>query len=315
MKRHDLTIAVVGRNGQVAWELRQSLASLGTVCCIGRPELDLTDPDSIRSSIRRLRPDVLVNAAAYTGVDQAESEPGVAMNVNANAQQVLAEEAKEACALFITYSSDYVFNGEKSTPYLETDAPGPLNVYGGSKLAGDCAVESVGDAYLIFRTSWVYGARGKNFLTTILRLATEREELRIVDDQVGAPTWARDIANATSRVLAKLIEEPVLNGKETMAAKLRDRCGVYNMTAAGSVSWCGFAKAIIQEAARRRLCHSMADIVPISSREYPLPARRPPNSRLSNSKLGNVFRISLPEWRESLGCVLDEIATQRCSKP
>jgi dTDP-4-dehydrorhamnose reductase len=309
MKRPDLKIGIVGRNGQVAWELREVLASLGSISCVGRPELDLNDLDSVRAGVRRLHPDVLVNAAAYTAVDQAESEPDVAMKANVEAPRVLAEEAKRVGALLINYSSDYVFDGEKTDPYLEADEPNPLNVYGGTKLAGDRAVEVVDGAYLILRTSWIYGLRGKNFLNTILKLAAEREELGIVDDQVGAPTWSRDIARATGQIIAHLAAEPDLPGRESLAEKLGDRRGIYNMTAGESVSWYGFATAIVEEAEKRRSSqHRLARIVPILTSQYPLPARRPKNSRLANEKLQQTFGVSLPSWRKSLAAVVEEIA-------
>ena len=312
MKRSDLKIAIVGRNGQVAWELRQVLAPLGPISSTGRPELDLTDPDSLRKGVRRLQPDVLINAAAYTAVDQAESEPDLAMKINADASGVLAEEAKRAGALFITYSSDYVFDGEKPGVYLESDKPNPLNVYGASKLAGDRAVEAVEGAYLIFRTSWVYGLRGKNFLNTILKLASEREELRIVADQVGAPTWSREIARATSRVIEQLVAEPSLAGGERVAEKLAERRGIYNMTAGESVSWSGFAQAITEEAGKQMMKgKTLARIMPIPATQYPLPARRPYNSKLSNEKLRQTFGVCLPMWRESLGRVMREMAQEQ----
>jgi len=311
MKRADLKIVIVGRNGQLAWELRQVLAPLGLISTVGRPDLDLTDPDSMRKGVRQLQPDVLINASAYTAVDQAESEPEVAMKANAEAPGVLAEEAKRAGALFITYSSDYVFDGEKPGAYLESDEPNPLNVYGTSKLAGDRAVEAVEGAYLIFRTSWVYGSRGKNFLNTILKLALEREELRIVADQVGAPTWSREIGRATSKVIAQLAGIPSLSSQERLAEKLADRRGIYNVTAGESVSWSGFANAIVEEARKYQTGKNrMARIVPIPATQYPLPARRPHNSKLSNEKLRQTFGVTLPSWRESLGQLMREMAQQ-----
>lgn len=307
MKGADTRIVVVGRNGQVARDLLALLPSLGSVASTGRPELDLTDASGIRRTLRELRPDVLINAAAYTAVDQAESEPELAMKVNAEAPGIMAEEAKRLGALFLHYSSDYVFDGEKDAPYLESDQPNPLNVYGKSKLAGDRAVEAADGAYLIFRTSWVYSGMGKNFLRTIMRLATEREELKIVDDQIGAPTWSWDIAETTRQALADLSAEA---REGDLAAKLGDRRGIYNMTSDGSVSWCGFARTIIDKmVACGSLDGNLARIVAIPAREYPLPARRPTNSRLSNDKFRKEFGISLPPWRESLARVMKE-ATQ-----
>jgi dTDP-4-dehydrorhamnose reductase len=308
MNRPELKIVIVGQNGQVAWELRQELAALGSVICVGRPEFDLTDAQSVRTGVQRLRPDVLINAAAYTAVDQAESEPDVAMKANAEAPRVLAEEAKRLGALFITYSSDYVFDGEKPSPYVESDTANPLNAYGASKLAGDRAVEAVGGASLIFRTSWVYGLRGKNFLNTIMKLAAEREELKIVDDQIGAPTWSREIARATGQVIAVLAAERA-GGR--LAHALGERRGIYNMTAGESVSWYGFASAIVEETARHRESQSaVARIVPIPASQYPTPARRPRNSRLSNEKIRQAFGVALPSWRNSLISVMEELAAK-----
>lgn len=312
MNQPDLKIVIVGRNGQVAWELRKELSSLGSVCCVGRPELDLTDLESVRTCISRLRPDVLVNAAAYTEVDRAESDADVAIKANATAPRVLAEEAKQQGGLFITYSSDYVFDGEKASPYTECDTPNPLNVYGASKLAGDRAVEAVDGASLILRTSWVYGARGKNFLNTILKLASEREELRIVEDQIGAPTWSREVARATGQIIARLAAETLSSGRSRLAETLGARRGIYNMTAGASVSWFEFATTIVEELAKRRACRSgLARIVPIPASQYPTLARRPHNSRLSNEKLRRTFGISLPSWRESLACVMGELTEKR----
>jgi dTDP-4-dehydrorhamnose reductase len=308
MKRPELKIMIVGRNGQVAWELREALASLGSVSCVGRPEFDLTDTEGLRNGVRELRPDVLVNAAAYTAVDQAESEPTAAMKANAEAPAVLAEEAKELGALFVSYSSDYVFDGEKKSPYTECDVPNPINVYGATKLAGDRAVEAVGGAYLIFRTSWVYGSRGKNFLNTIMKLAAEREELRIVDDQIGAPTWSREIARATTEVIKQLTAETPMHGSERVSEVLGARRGIYNMTANGSVSWFGFATAIVEELSKKRKRQGgLAKVVPIPASQYPTLARRPQNSKLSNDKLKTVFGVSLPCWQESTVNVVGEL--------
>jgi dTDP-4-dehydrorhamnose reductase len=257
-----------------------------------------------------LRPEVLINAAAYTAVDQAESEPELAMKINAEAPGIMAEEAKRLGALFIHYSSDYVFDGEKDSPYAESDQPNPLSVYGASKLAGDRAIEAVDGAYLIFRTSWVYSATGKNFLKTIMKLATERDELRVVDDQVGTPTWSRDIATATAQIVARLsTKSPTVKGN--LASNLAGRIGIYNMTADGSVTWYGFAQGIVEGMVNRgSLGNELARLVAIPSSQYPLPARRPNNSRLLNERISQDFDISLPLWRESLRCVMDQILGQ-----
>ena len=304
MNRAALKIVIIGRHGQIAWDLQRSLPAVGTVSAVGRPEIDLADRGSIREVIRRLEPSVLVNAAGYTAVDQAEAEPELAMNVNCRAPQIMAEEMKRLNGLFITYSSDYVFDGNKASPYIESDPPSPLNVYGASKLAGDRAVEAVGGPYLVFRTSWVYAARGKNFLRTIVKLATERDELRVVDDQIGAPTSSGDIALATTQVLQQL------TGKACSPPEaLGERRGICNMTSQGSISWYGFAVAIVDEM-RRHVMNGekpLARVIPISTAERPTPAMRPKNSRLSNEKLRRTFGVELPEWRTSMVKVIEEV--------
>lgn len=307
MNQADLKIVIVGRNGQLAWEANQRFQGLGQVICVGRPELDLINIEGVREEIRRIKPSVLVNAAAYTAVDQAESEPEVAMKINSEAPAVMAEEAKRLSALFITYSTDYIFDGKSALPYKESDSPSPLNMYGASKLSGERAVEAVGGSHLIFRTSWVYGARGKNFLKTILRLAAERPELKIVDDQVGAPTWSRDLADATRKIIEQLGARSALE-KIPLGEALGNRRGIYHMTSAGSVSWFGFAAAIVDEMGKRGLSKDkLATVVPIPSSEYPTPTARPHNSRLCNEKLKAAFGVTLPPWRESLAAVMDEL--------
>lgn len=307
MNRADLKIVIIGRSGQLAWEANQRFQGLGEVICIGRPELDLKNIEGLWAEIRRIKPSVLVNAAAYTAVDQAESEPDVAMKINSEAPAVMAEEAKRLGTLFISYSTDYVFDGKSTTPYSETDHPAPLNVYGASKLSGEQAVEAAGGSYLIFRTSWVYGARGKNFLKTILKLAAERPELKIVDDQIGAPTWSRDLADATRKIIGQLVARSE-SQKIPIGEALGDRRGIYHMTAGGSVSWCGFAAAIVEEMEKRGLSKGgLAKVVPIPGREYPTPAARPHNSRLCNDRLKNAFGVTLPPWRESLAAVMGEL--------
>jgi dTDP-4-dehydrorhamnose reductase len=271
-----LKILLVGRNGQVGRELARSLAPLGEVQALGRDQLELTDPKAIRKTVRAAAPEVIVSAAAYTAVDRAESEPDLAFSVNANAPGILAAEAARLGALLVHYSTDYVFDGTKSSPYTEADAPHPLNVYGASKLAGEQAIAASGCRYLILRTSWVYGPHGSNFMLTILRAARERPELRVVDDQVGAPTSSLAIARGTAQVLRA--------GGE----------GLYHMSAGGKTSWCGFARAIL---ARARL---ETPVVPISSDEYPAAARRPRNSVLDNSRLGAAFGVTLAPWEEGL---------------
>jgi dTDP-4-dehydrorhamnose reductase len=310
MNQSDLKIVIVGRNGQVAWEANRQFEGLGQVICAGRPEFDLTDIDAMRAEIRRIKPSILINAAAYTAVDVAESEPEAAMKINSEAPAAMAEEAKRLGALFITYSTDYVFDGKSASSYRETDPAAPLNVYGASKLSGERAVAAVGGNHLIFRTSWVYGVRGKNFLNTILKLAAERPELRVVDDQVGAPTWSRELANATRKIIEQLIAESS-SAKISIGEALGDRRGIYHMTAAGSVSWYEFATAIVEEVRKRGLSKgNLAKIIPIASSQYPMPAARPHNSRLCNQKLSNVFSVTLPPWRESLAAVMDELTNE-----
>ena len=307
MNRADLKIVIVGRNGQLAWEANQRFQGLGQIICIGRPELDLTNIEEVRAEIRRIKPSVLVNAAAYTAVDQAEAEPEAAMKINSEAPAVMAEEAKRLGALFITYSTDYVFDGKKASPYNESDPAAPLNAYGASKLSGERAVEAIGGNHLIFRTSWVYGARGKNFLKTILKLAAERPELKIVDDQVGAPTWSRDLADATRKIIEQLMAQSS-SAMSSIGEALGDRGGIYHMTSSESVSWFGFAAAIVEEMGKRGLSKgNLAKVVPIPSSQYPTPAARPQNSRLCNDKLKNAFGVTLPPWRESLAAVMDEL--------
>jgi len=278
-------ILLTGRNGQLGWELARALAPLGELAAYDRTTLDLAKPDQIAAAVRSVKPDIIVNAAAYTAVDKAESEPDAAFAVNAAAPGLLAEEAKRAGALLIHYSTDYVFDGAKEMPYVEEDQPNPLNVYGRSKLAGEQAIGDVGGRYLILRTSWVYAARGRNFLLTIRRLLREKDELRVVSDQIGAPTSAGALANATAELL---------RGRNPTA--LGEARGTYHLTAAGHTSWHGFAVEIARlEGAPREI-----RLVPIPSDEYPLPARRPKNSRLSNEKLFRRFGVALPSWQACL---------------
>lgn len=285
-------ILLTGKAGQVGGELVAALAPLGEVTACDRDALDLADPASIVATVRELRPDIIVNAAAYTAVDRAEAEPALAMAVNGTAPGILAAEALRLNALLVHYSTDYVFDGAKRAPYDENDAPNPLNVYGRTKLAGDRAVQASGAKHLILRTTWVYGARGKNFLLTILRLAAERDELKIVDDQIGAPTWCRDIATATGAILARL---PDREGARPGAFS-----GLYNLSAQGSTSWHGFAAEILAHAAAT----PKARLLPIPTSAYPTAAARPLNSVLGRDKLRNTFSIELPDWRASLAACL-----------
>jgi len=277
-------ILLTGKNGQVGWELQRALAPLGEVVAVDRQVLDLASPDSIRAVIREVKPQLIVNPAAYTAVDKAESEPELAHAVNAVAPGVMAEEAERLGAAMLHYSTDYVFDGSKEGAYTEEDRTNPCNVYGKTKLAGEEAVQGSGAAHIILRTSWVYGARGKNFLLTMLRLAREREELKIVADQIGAPTWSRMIAEASAQILAQRI------------GHWHEMAGLYHFTAGGSTSWHGFASKIVELGE----IPVKPRIVPIPTSEYPLPAVRPKNSILSNRKLATTFGLVMPEWEQSL---------------
>jgi dTDP-4-dehydrorhamnose reductase len=287
-------ILLIGRIGQVGWELRRTLAPLGRLTCIDYPEIDLTDGAAIRKWVRDTAPTVVINAAAYTAVDKAETEPDRCHQINGVAPGVLAEEAKKLGALLVHYSTDYVYDGTKSTPYVEDDPPNPLGAYGRSKLAGDQAVEQADGNHLIFRLCWVYGARGQNFMLTMMRLAREREKLRVVQDQRGCPTWSRMIAETTTLALKQ-----TLDANEPAALK-----GVYHLAASGQTSWHGFADAIVglmPEDGRK--CKV---VEPIATSEYPLPAKRPAYSALACEKLKRTFGLELPDWQESLKQVLEK---------
>jgi dTDP-4-dehydrorhamnose reductase len=284
---HDFSRTLLtGGNGQVGRALRLTLPQSATLLTPDRGMLDLANPDNIRSIVRDCRPTLIINAAAYTAVDRAETEADLAMAVNGIAPGVLAEEAKRINATLVHYSTDYVFDGSKPTAYTEADIPNPLNVYGTTKLAGEQAVQAVGAAHYILRTSWVYAAEGANFLNTILRLARERPELRIVDDQTGAPTWARAIAEMTLQIL----------GARNDA---NPQHGLYHLTASGAVTWCGFARAILDET-QKISGASPPLLTPITTAEYPLPARRPVNSRLDTSRLTATFGIRPAPWQDML---------------
>jgi len=289
-------LLVTGAAGQVGWELGRSLAPLGEVIALSREQCDLSKPQNLPGIVASAKPDVVINAAAYTAVDRAEQEEALATQINGEAVGVLAEATRGLGALFLHYSTDYVFDGTKGSPYTEDDHPHPINAYGRSKLAGERAVAQCGGRYLILRTSWVYAARGRNFLRTVLRLAGERDELRMVDDQVGAPTWARDIADATAAIIGR-----VRDADDAFAP------GIFNLTASGATSWCGFARAILDEAEKRPgLLRQRPRLQPIASADYPVPAARPMNSRLSGTQLRESFGIALPDWRQSLSqCMLD----------
>ena len=293
-----MKVLITGANGQVGWELQRALAPLGEVQALGHAQLDLADADAIRQALRHAAPDLIVNAAAYTAVDRAEQEPDLAQAVNGVAPGILAEEAQRLHAALVHYSTDYVFDGSKGAPYEEIDATNPQSVYGASKLAGEKAIAAVNCAHLILRTSWVYGARGKNFLLTMQRLAGERDELRVVDDQIGAPTWSRVLAEATLLMLGQCL------CKDSVTEGLRDKGGLYHLSAGGQSSWFGFASAIVQQAEKP------PRMTPISTAEYPLPAARPAYSVLSNDKIARHFGIRLPDWRQSLNLCLAQNQAQ-----
>jgi dTDP-4-dehydrorhamnose reductase len=286
-------ILVTGRNGQVGWELERALAPLGDVLACDRTRIDLAMADDIRTAVREAKPDIIVNAAAYTAVDKAEVEPELAMTINGTAPGILAEEARRHGALLVHYSTDYVFDGSKPTAYTEDDLPSPINSYGRSKLAGEHAIRASGCRHLILRTSWVYGLRGRNFLRTMMRLAAERDELRVVDDQIGAPTWSRMIAQATALALAAA--EPLE--------------GLFHLASAGKTSWFGFTEAILASIRDQHV--RMPRLTPISTNEYPLPAARPANSRLDCGRLMREAAISLPHWQAALHLCLQDMGTDQ----
>ena len=289
-------ILLIGKNGQVGGELSSLLQPFGELVSLTSDDLDLSQEACIRETLRDVQPHVIVNAAAYTAVDKAEEQPDLALAVNGTAPAILAEEAKKMGAALVHYSTDYVFDGKKQTPYTEEDTPNPQGVYGRTKLAGDKAIQSAGLPHLIFRTSWVYGLKGKNFLLTIQRLAKEREELRIVDDQIGSPTWCRTIAQTTANVLTQILPQ----GSPGEISRLEELSGLYNLACGGETSWFGFAQAILKASSSLQT----TQLIPIPTSEYPTPAQRPPYSVLSTEKLRTSFGITLPSWDETLNYCL-----------
>jgi dTDP-4-dehydrorhamnose reductase len=294
-----MKILLLGKNGQVGWELQRSLAPLGELVALDRQLVDglsgdLSDLESLRATIRQVKPDVIVNAAAYTAVDKAESETELADRINGLASGVMAEEAAALGAWLIHYSTDYVFSGQGVTPWHETDAVAPVNHYGSSKLAGEQAIISSGCRYLIFRTSWVYCARGNNFAKTMLRLAKDRETLSVIADQIGAPTGADLIADVTALAIQQVIRRPEL-------------AGLYHLAAAGEVSWHGYAKHVIDFAKSQGEELAVTTVNPIETTAYPTPARRPLNSRLNTQKLRDNFSLHLPDWQSGVTRMLREV--------
>jgi len=282
-------ILVTGARGQIGYELARLLGPYGEVIAADREMLDLAQADTIVAAVRSAKPALIVNAGAYTAVDRAESEVELAQAVNGRAPGILAEEAKRQRALLIHYSTDYVFDGKRTTPYPEDAATGPLNVYGATKLEGERAIAAAGGHSIVLRTSWVYGLRGKNFLLTVRRLAAERDELAIVADQIGVPNWSRALAEATARIVAAGLPA------------LAERTGLYHLSATGRASWHEFAQAIVGDAKRPR-------VVPITTAEYPTPARRPAYGVLATGRFESTFGFGLPEWRDVLArCIASPV--------
>lgn len=293
-----MRLLVTGCNGQMGWELMRCLQPLGEVVTADRRQMDLTNLDGIRTTLRDISPDVIVNAAAYTAVDKAEENETVAMLVNGQAPEVLAEEARKTGALLIHYSTDYVFDGKKTGPYTEDDTLDPINTYGRSKLMGEEAIQAVDVDHVILRTSWVYAARGANFLRTIIRLAQEREVLNIVADQTGSPTWARLIAESTAHIIRQ---------SQNDRANTFFQSDLYHLTAAGECSWFNFAQAIVEQARKLPgLSLTLTELSPISTQGYPTPAQRPMNSRLATAKLEKQFGLQMPYWGTALELCMSE---------
>ncbi len=293
-----MKILLTGTNGQVGYELARTLLPLGEIIALDRHSGDLTQLEQLATTIQHYKPNVIVNAAAYTAVDKAETEQELAFLINAKAVDVLAQEAKKLNALLIHYSTDYVFDGTKTAPYIEQDAVNPLNVYGASKLAGEQAIQAVLPDYLILRTTWVFASRGHNFVKSMLRLAAEREELNIVADQIGAPTSARLIAQTTAHLIKQAQKERSSNTFES---------GIYNLTGAGETSWYEFAQTIIDLAREKGVNLKNKVVNPIPTSSYPTPAKRPANSRLSCEALEKRFGLFMPKWQDTLKLCVQEL--------
>lgn len=294
-----MKILLLGKSGQVGWELQRSLAPLGELTALdrhGNNELcgDLADLDGLRSTVRQLQPDVLVNAAAYTAVDKAEGEQALALRINAQAPQLLAEEMQRLGGWLLHYSTDYVFDGRGSIPWRESDTVAPLNHYGLSKLLGEQGIQATGCRHLIFRTSWVYGTHGNNFAKTMLRLARERDQLRVIDDQIGAPTGAELLADVSAHALRSAFGNPAL-------------AGIYHLAPAGETSWYDYARFVIAEARANGEALAVQSIEAIPTSAYPTPAKRPNNSRLDTRKLRECFELHLPHWQDGVSRMLKEV--------
>ena len=294
-----MKILLLGKNGQVGWEAQRALAPLGELVALDRHGSDglcgdLEQVDALADTVRRLAPDVIVNAAAYTAVDKAEQEAERAQAINADAVAMLARQTHELGALLVHYSTDYVFDGSGAQPWREDDAPAPLSVYGATKLAGEQAIRASGCEHLIFRTSWVYAARGGNFARTMLRLAAEREQLSVIDDQIGAPTGAELIADVSAHAIRSTLKD-------------RSLCGTYHHAAAGQTSWHAYASFVIDRARRSGAALAVQKITPIPTTSYPTPATRPLNSRLDTQRLRSRFGLHLADWRDGVTRMLAEI--------
>ena len=300
----SLKLVILGANGQVGYELQRSLLPLGEVIALDRSHADLTQLDNLKQTLIDLKPDVIVNAAAYTAVDKAEEEQDLAMLINGEAPGVIAETAKQLDALLIHYSTDYVFDGTKSEPYTEDDIPNPINVYGKTKLAGEIAIQKTGCDYFIFRTSWVYATRGTNFAKTIMKLASEREELKVIADQFGAPTSAELIADITALILDRVTRNSTLRTQIS---------GTYHLAADGETSWYVYAQFVLEKAIINgyKLRVLPSEIVPVSTADYVVTAKRPLNSCLDTNKLQSCFEVVLPVWQQHMKHVVLEILGNR----
>jgi len=295
-----MKILLLGKNGQVGWELQRALAPLGEITACNREQADFENPGALRALIREIAPDIIVNAAAYTAVDKAESDAARARTINTDAVAAIAEESAKRNAWLVHYSTDYVFDGNKDAPYEESDITSPKSIYGLTKRDGENAIATSGCRHLILRTSWVFAARGGNFAKTMLRLARERDELKVVCDQIGAPTSAELIADVTALCLYKLINDSELATKTS---------GIFHLAASGETSWHGYAQAILQEALEHGidLKASPQKVLPIPTSAYPLPATRPANSRLDTHKLRSTFGITLPPWQHHVKRLIAEL--------
>ncbi|RYH64900.1 MAG: dTDP-4-dehydrorhamnose reductase [Alcaligenaceae bacterium] len=290
-----MKLLLLGKNGQVGWELQRSLAPLGELVALDSASADFRQPEQVRETVLKVQPDVIVNAAAHTAVDKAESEPHLARLLNATTPGVIAQAARQIGALMVHYSTDYVFDGSGSRPWKEDDATGPLGVYGATKLEGERLVAEECARHLIFRTSWVYAARGGNFAKTMLRLAKERERLTVIDDQFGAPTGAELLADVTAHAIRDTLHEP-------------DKAGLYHLVAGGETSWNGYARFVLEHAleAGVELKASPVAVDPVPTSAFPTPAKRPHNSRLNTDKLLAAFDLKLPHWQAGVARMLRE---------